>query len=105
MNFIYYNVSGIIMELLQFLLSFLANEYGNGKFAPVLEALKQNSFDIPKTLKSLNPETIAPIVKEFFSSANKNNPTEYSGRANGLSPVRNVADKNIIYALNKYLGD
>ncbi len=105
MNFIYYNVSGVVMEILQFLLSFFANEYGGGVLAPVLELLKQNSFDISKTLKNLNPEVLAPIAKEFFSSMNKKSPTEYSGRASGLSPVKNIADKEIIFALNRHLGD
>ncbi len=105
MNFIYYNVSGVVMEILQFLLSFFASEYGNGVLAPVLELLKQNSFDISKTLKNLKPEVFAPIAKEFFSSMNKKSPTEYNGRANGLSPVKNIADKEIIFALNRHLGD
>ena len=68
MNFIYYNVSGENMEILQFLLSFFANEYGGGKFAPVLELLKENSFDIMKTLKNINPQVIAPILKDMFST-------------------------------------
>lgn len=104
MKFIYYNVSGEYMEILQFLLSFFLSEYGGGKYAPVFELLKENSFDIGKTLKNLDPKKVAPIVKDIFSSAQKNSPTESVGHF-GLSPVKNIADKEIVFALNKYLGD
>lgn len=104
MKFIYYNVSGEYMEILQFLLSFFLSEYGGGKFAPVFELLKENSFDIGKTLKSLDPKTVAPIVKDIFSSAQNKSPTVHVGSF-GLSPVKNIADKEIVYTLNKYLCD
>lgn len=105
MNVIYYNVSGAVMEILQFLLSFFLNEYGGGKFAPILNLLKENSFDIKKVMANLNPETVAPIIKDFMNSAKKESPEAYSGHSEGLSPIAGIADKDVIYTLNKYFYD
>ena len=102
MNFIYYNVSGVIMEILQFLLSFFMSEMGGGKLEPVLKALKENNFDIKSLLKNLNPEIIAPIIKDFMSKNEQNRPSGTHGRSVGLSPVAGIADKDIVYTLNKY---
>lgn len=100
---IYYNVSGEIMEILQFLISFFINEFGGGKLKPILDALEQNSFDVVSTLKNLNPQTIMPILKELFSAfVNNNSPTETVGESVSLNPIVDVADKQIVYSLNKY---
>ena len=85
----------------------LATLFGNDKFitalSPIIEHLRQNSFDIKKTLASLNPEMLRPIVKEFMSNMN-NRPTTFVERDAGLVPISNIADKDIVYALNRYLG-
>ena len=49
---------------------------------------------------------IMPFLENIFSAKNKN-PTENSsvGDYQGLSPVTSFADKDIIVALNGYLGD
>ncbi len=75
-------------------------EYGGEKFMPVFNALKENSFDIKKTLQNISPETAAPILKEIFSAGKKSSPPK-SGTA-GLEPISSVADKEIIHTLNKY---
>lgn len=90
------------MEILQFLLSLLNENYSIGWAKPVLELLQKNSFDIKKTLSCLSPETIAPIVKEFLKTANKKPPTEHVGGGYGLSPIAEIADKDVVYTLNKY---
>ena len=92
------------MEILQILLSFFASEYGNGALKPVVDLLKENSFDIKRTLKSVNPQTLISIFKEFMIELNKKNPpAQTGGDFNALSPIANVADKQIVYSLNKYL--
>lgn len=90
------------MEILQFLLSFFMSEMGGGKLEPVLKALKENNFDIKSLLKNLNPEIIAPIIKDFMSKNEQNRPSGAHGRSVGLSPVAGIADKDIVYTLNKY---
>ena len=103
MSVIYYIVSGGGMEILQFLLNLLNGNSNLGVLAPIINLLKENSFDIKKTLNSLSPDTLAPIIKEFMSAQNNIRPTETVGRSEGLTPIANVADKDIVYTLNKYL--
>ena len=105
MNFIYCIVSVVAMEILQFLMNFIGNNQNFGALAPVINALKENSFDLKKTLSSINIEVLAPLIKGFFENANKN-PTETVGQFyHGLDPIKNLADKDIVYTLNKYLGE
>lgn len=92
------------MEILQSLLSFLLNEYGDGNFKPIFNLLKENSFDITKVLKNLKPETITPIIKEFLSKNNKS-PTQTVGQGFGLNPIAKIADKEIVYTLNKFFSE
>ncbi len=95
------------MEILKFLLSFFLEEYGGEKLMPIFNALKENSFDIKKTLQNINPETAAPILKSLFDggfkgvfgNAEKSSPT---GKTYGLEPISEIADKEIVYTLNKY---
>ena len=90
------------MEILQFLLSFFLNEYGGGSLKPILELFKENSFDIKRVLQNLKPETVAPIIKDFMSKNNNKSPTETVGHACGLNPIAKIADKEIVYTLNKF---
>ncbi|MBQ9735003.1 MAG: hypothetical protein IJV95_03990 [Clostridia bacterium] len=87
-------------------MNLLTNNQNLGVLAPILNALKENSFDIKKTLSSINPEILAPLIKQFFENAQNNNPTDTVGQFYyGLEPIKNVADKDIVYTLNKYLGE
>jgi hypothetical protein len=93
------------MEILQNLLSFFLKNSGASAFQPIFDLLKTYSFNIGEALKHLTPETIAPIVKEFMKNTNgqNKNPTDFSvGNPHGLNPIANVADKEIIYALNRH---
>lgn len=103
MKIIYYNVSEVMMEILQFLAQLFSNEQNSKVLTPILELLKQNNFDIKRVLSNLDPKVLAPIIKEFMANMN-NRPTDTVGRNNGLSPISNIADKDIIFSLNKYLG-
>lgn len=91
------------MEILRFLLSFFLKEYGGEKIEPVLSLLKENSFDIKKTLENLSPEKIAPIIKSVFSaSAQNKSPENSSGDKNGLKPIESFCDKEVAERLNAY---
>ncbi len=91
------------MEILQFLASLLTNEQNSKIITPILELLRQNSFDLKKVFSNLDPQALAPIIKEFMANMN-NRPTDTVGRNNGLTPISNIADKDIIFSLNKYMG-
>lgn len=100
MKVIHYNVSGEVMELLQFLLSFLLGD-GGKKFSPLLERFMKNGFNIKDLLSSLSLDTLAPIIQAFMGMQNKS-PTQNVGQYFGLNPIANIADKEIVYTLNKY---
>jgi hypothetical protein len=90
------------MEILQFLIDFFIKELGEEKLAPVFNALKNNSFDLKSLLNPQMLATIMPIIQEFFQSQNKT-PTDFSvGEEFKLSPIALIADKDIVYTLNKY---
>ena len=88
------------MEILRFLLSFLAKEYDGGKFSEIFNLMNKYDFDLKKVMENIKPEDLSPIMETF--SQNKT-PTETVG-AFGLQPIKDLADKDVIYALNGYLG-
>lgn len=88
------------MEILQFLVSLMQN---NEKLAPILQALQQNNFDLKKTLFSLDPKILQPFVEGIMNFFENKSPTVSVGQDNALAPISNVADKDIIYTLNKIL--
>ncbi len=92
------------MDLLQFITSLLGNDNMLKLLSPIIELLKQNSFDIKKVLASLDPEMLKPIIEEFIKSLN-NRPAQSAERIDGLQPISNIADRDIIFALNRYLAD
>jgi len=47
---------------------------------------------------------LKPIIEEFMKSIN-NRPAQSAERTNGLQPISNIADRDIVFALNKYLAD
>jgi hypothetical protein len=89
------------MEILQFLLSFLVNEFG-GEYKELFENFQKNGFNLQELLKSIKPEMIAPLIKKLFSTEKNFNPS-YKERVEGLSPIKSFADENIISTLNQYL--
>lgn len=89
------------MEILQLLTSFLSNNQNLKVLAPIIEILRANNFDIKKALSSLTPEMIKPIIEQF--SLMQNSKQSFDGQVQGLTPISNIADKDIVYSLNKYL--
>ena len=87
-------------------------EYGGESLNSVFSLLKENDFDIKKTLSGLSPEKIAPIVKPIvngvFSHGGFNQDNEKGSQnisePNGLIPIKDIADENIVNTLNGYFG-
>ena len=92
------------MELLQQLLSSFLTEQQKQYITPILKLLSDNSFDIKKTLRNLKPEAVAPVIEQFFKMQNKSRTTNVR-QSFGTAPISQIADKDIIYVLNRYLGE
>lgn len=84
------------MEILKFLLSFLAEEYYDGKELPFLKLLEECDFDFTQALKRLDPKTIAPVLKDVMQMFSNKKPQDNSC---GLNPILNVANGKIVYGL------
>ncbi len=97
------------MEILQFLLNnFLSGKDKTGLSAlkPIIELLQKHNFNLSKILSELNPEMLAPIVSAFTSAMeNTKSPPQSGGQSHGVSPIAKLADKEIVYTLNKYFSD
>ena len=89
------------MEILRFLISFFLKEFGGEKLAPIIEEFSKNDFDLKKVLQNVNLESLAPIISAFTQNV-KNRPTETVERNYSLAPIAGIADKDIVYTLNKY---
>ena len=93
------------MEILQILSSLLNQNQSLDKLKPIIELLQKNSFNLKETLKNIDLQTIAPIISGLMNSTDfKNqNPTDFSvGNTFGLNPIAPIADKEIVYSLNKF---
>ena len=90
------------MEILQILTAFFQNNQNLKLIAPIIDILRENNFDIKKALSSLSPQTIKPIIEQFSLYMNSSQ-TPFNSTSQGLTPISNIADKDIVYALNKYL--
>lgn len=103
------------MDILKTLTEFIAKEYGGEALGSIVGLLAENNFDIKRTLSSLSPEKVAPILKEFIKSpaftsafAGFNGQKEsppfggQSGQGFGVSPISEIADKKVVEALNNY---
>ncbi len=88
------------MEILEFLLSFLANEYAGGKYEPIYKALKDTDFNFSEMLKKLDISALSPVIEEVGKIFSTKKPQETSC---GLEPIIPVADKAIVSGLNEYL--
>ena len=92
------------MKILKFLINYLMNNGNFKELSPIIKLLSDNSFDIKRALSQIDFQKLMPFIMKLFSSQNKS-PEENisSGQNVGLEPVVNIADKDIIYTLNKYL--
>ncbi len=91
------------MEILQFLLNFFSKNSNGGALGEILNLLSKNNYDVKKVLSNLTPQTLEPIIKSFMNEQNKN-PSTSPEFSYGITPIARVADKDIVYTLNKYFG-
>ena len=91
------------MEILQFLISFLSKPENVDKFSSIINAFNKGQLSIDAILKNIDLKTLLPVIQEFLMNGQNKSPTEWVEQGEGLSPIANVADKDIVYALNKYL--
>lgn len=91
------------MEILQFLLVFLLDEYGGKELEPLLDTFRENEFDIKKSLKNISPKELVPIIKFFLSyqEQKKHSPKD-DERFIKLSPIKKIANSTIYNCLNQY---
>lgn len=109
------------MNLLQNIISFLKDEKNGEMMKTFFENLKNNNYDVKKTLGNFAESQPFDLLKNLFSlfnnenssfgsssenlndifSENKNN--ENLEKENALKPIINIADKNVLYSLTKYL--
>lgn len=72
---------------------------------PIINLLRENSFDLKKVAQNLTPEKIIPVVQAFAAAKNasdeKNAP--FQAEKGGVLTIANIADKEIVYCLNRYL--
>lgn len=90
------------MEILQFLTAFFQNNQNLKLIIPIINVLRENNFDIKRALSSLTPEMIKPIIEQFSVVMNST-PQSFNQKSQGLTPISNIADKDIVYSLNRYL--
>ena len=87
------------MDVLQYILQSFSGNENLKKFAPVLELALKNGFDFKKMMQNLDVNAILPILSAFF-----NQPAATAAAASQpLSAISSVADKDIVYCLNRYL--
>ena len=90
------------MDILNLIKIFLSNENAQ-KILPIINLLRDNSFDLKKTFAALSPDTLSPILETFIKNGANNQDFYAETPQNGVTPIANVADSEIVYALNKYL--
>ena len=91
------------MDLLRLITSFLGGDLNLNDFLPLINMIKSGSFNLNTILSILQDEKILPLVKGFFNSFNNRSPTNVVGQVSLLSPIAPIADKDIVFVLNRYL--
>ena len=88
------------MEILEFLLSYLASEYSGGKYEKLYNLLKENNFDFNLALPKLKLDTIAPIIPDVLGLFGKQKPQENASC--GIEPIKSFANNQIKQSLDEY---
>ena len=82
------------MDLLSFLLSFLSEQFKN---SPILKSFSENGFDLQAILNNLNLEDVTALIGQIINSRQQQVEREFNTK-----PIINIADKEIVYSLNRY---
>ena len=88
------------MEIPDILKNFLADK-NLSALLPVIKLLSENSFDIKKAISGITPEMLMNFSGELLKNSAPE--TSYKVEKNGVSPIANIADKDIVYTLNRYI--
>jgi len=96
------------MDFLQSVFNLLGNNAEPLK--NLLKLLSDGSFDVKSLLGKLTPETLSQILSETLKSRPQSaeNGTDENfdlSSPQGLSPIANLADKDVVFALNRYMSD
>ncbi len=100
MKYIYYNVSGDFMELLQLFSSFISEKLGFDIF-DLISKLKNGELDLPSIISQINPQKLESVFSGLSNLFKKENPVNDYG-ANLLEPIISFADESTVFALNGY---
>ena len=92
------------MEFLQFILNFLTGG-SQGQFKELFTLLEQNNFNLQEVIKNLDFEKLAPILSAFSGEKEAGSFDFSKEPTYPLAPIAAVADRDIDYALNRYLAD
>lgn len=94
------------MESLQYILNLLFPEKAK-ELGALLQYAAKNRFDLNEMLKNLDLVSLAPLLGGLFSSPAaehaRTGENESAQSASPLTPIAAVADKDIVYCLNRYL--
>ena len=91
------------MDLLQLITSLFGGNVDFSAFLPLINILKSGNFNINDLFTLLQNEKVLPLIKNLFSSFNNKSPTTEVGQASPLSPIASIADKDVVFVLNRYL--
>lgn len=94
------------MDTLTILLNKLQEIADNPVISQLIRALGEGSIDFSNLFSSDFFKNLAPVFKNFFSQSENKNPTDTNsvGNFSDLSPITPFADREIVNALNAYLG-
>lgn len=89
---------------MQFILNFLTG--GSRAVQRALHSLlEQNNFNLQEVIKNLDFEKLAPILSAFSGEKEAGSFDFSKEPTYPLAPIAAVADRDIVYALNRYLAD
>ena len=97
-------MSGVKMDIIRLLKNLLSNESVEA-LVPILELLRDNGFDLKRTINNISPEKLAPVIEKLFlKNTYGGNGFTAEAKTGGVTPIAQVADSEIVYALNRYIG-
>ena len=91
------------MESLQYILNLLFPEKAK-ELGALLQYAAKNRFDLNEMLKNLDLAALAPLLGGLFGGAET--PARHAAEKTAVSPlepVAAVADRDIVFCLNRYL--
>lgn len=88
------------MNLLQILTTLFSNPDTRKLFLNLLAEILNGNFSIENFLQNINLEKALSLLSPLFQNSSNN---DVKGQTMALSPIVNIADKDIVYSLNKYL--